>query len=476
MFANYWIGWESVLLLIIVAIGLAARFHEVHFSLNGDEIFSVELASKSFSEMISGSLQDKPHPPLHIVLLHLWMKAFGMSEVSVRALSILFSGAFLLISYRLLRLHVSSWIALGLNAILALSPIFVFYGQQARPYALIVFLSTANLLAFIRVLEKPNERTRAITWAVSCAFWVYAQYIATLFIAVQMGLALFYLRSGRLRILGYGSMGCVFILPWLIAAMGGALLSASDPLPEISWMGATIREDFIWYYVSIFGNIPGVKARWLLVALAILGMSYVQHIIVTRNVPVIHVFLFFMGIGVPVVVYLISVWGPKNLFAPRQLLGAAVAFIASIGLFIATFRKKLIVGILLTLVIWTIMALLQGLPHASMPSFRDMAENIDKEYGSTVVIVQENWVKIPFNYYRRAGSVRYWSDLTAGEKRDRFLFICRPFNCTDIESEELKSRSSLLATWRWGRLSEPPTIYNQLLLYDVRDVAKIESK
>jgi mannosyltransferase len=86
------IGLEIILLIIIIAVGLAARFHEVCYNLDGDEIFSVELASKSFGEVISRSLQDTPHPPLHNILLHLWIKVFGASEASVRALSVLFSG------------------------------------------------------------------------------------------------------------------------------------------------------------------------------------------------------------------------------------------------------------------------------------------------------------------------------------------------------------------------------------------------
>jgi uncharacterized membrane protein len=147
--------------------GFGAHLHEVQYSLDGDEIFSVELASKPFTEVISQSLQDRPHPPFHNILLHLWIKAFGVSETSVRAMSIMFSGAFLLMSYGLLRRLVSTWLALGLVVIFALSPLFVYYGQQARPYALIAFLSAANLLAFVKVLDEPQERKLVAIWAIS---------------------------------------------------------------------------------------------------------------------------------------------------------------------------------------------------------------------------------------------------------------------------------------------------------------------
>ena len=72
MLTRYKIIWEQILL--VVAVGLAVRIHKVHYNFDGDEIFSVELASKQFSQVILGSLQDRPHPPLHNILLHLWIK------------------------------------------------------------------------------------------------------------------------------------------------------------------------------------------------------------------------------------------------------------------------------------------------------------------------------------------------------------------------------------------------------------------
>lgn len=97
--STFRIGWEQVVLIGVVLISLAVLFNEINYNLEGDEILSVKLASKQFSEVIADSLRDTPHPPLHNLLLHLWIKAFGASEVSTRSLSIVLSGAFLLLSY-----------------------------------------------------------------------------------------------------------------------------------------------------------------------------------------------------------------------------------------------------------------------------------------------------------------------------------------------------------------------------------------
>jgi len=464
--ARYKVRWEHILLIVVVAAGLAARLHEIGYNLDGDEIFSLDIASKHFAEMISRSLQDTPHPPLHNVLLHLWTKAFGTSEVSSRSLSILFSGAFLLTSYALLRRFIATWLALGVLTLFSLSPLFVYYGQQARPYALIAFLSAANLLAFIKVLEVPRGRGRITVWAILCAFWLYAQYLAILFIAFQICLALFYSRSERLTIFAYGSVGSALMLPWLIAAMGSAISTAVDPLPHTSWIGAPTPIEFLWFYVSIFGEMHTLKVRWLLIVLAALGVAYVRHLVVSRNLPAGQLLFFLVGIAVPTVVYAVSVWGPKPVFAGRQLLGAAIAFVVVIGLCMAILPRNLAVGFLLTLLAWTAAALPQAFPHNSKPPWRDMAAQIDARYASVAVVAQEGWVSKPLAYYQRTHSVRLWSELAEHDKGVRLLFACRPPRCSDVETEELKSRRSLVATWRWGEFTES-TEFNQLRLYEL---------
>lgn len=469
---GYKIKWEHILLVVIVMVGLAVRLYEIHYNFDGDEIFCVKLASKQFLEVILGSLQDRPHPPLYNVLLHLWIKTFGASEVSARTLSVLFSGGFLVMSYVLLRQFVARWLAFGLLSILALSPLFVYHGQQARPYALIAFLGTANLLAFIRVLDIPHDRKRVAIWVTSCALLLYAQYLGIFLIAFQIVLALLLLRSERLTIFVYGSAGSALILPWLIGAMGGAALGGTDPLPDISWMGPPSPTDFVWFYVSTFGEgPPGLQVRWLLLMLGFPGLAYIRRLVASRNLPASHVLLFLIGVGLPMIVYVVSVWGPKPVFATRQLLAAAIAFVAAIGLCIATLPRTLAAGLLLILLVWTATSLPQSFPLNTKPPWRNIAQRIDEQYGSIAVVTQEAWIGDALEYYRKLGSVRLLSELAQLEESDKILFVCRPVGsrCSNVEIESLKSRRSLLATWQWGTVSAT-TKFNQIRLYEVESV------
>lgn len=470
MLTRYKVKWEYIPLLVVVTAGLAARCHEAGYNLDVDELYSVKRASGHFTEVLLRSLHNRPHTPLYDMLLHLWMKAFGVSEVSARSLSVFFSGAVLFTAYGLLRRFMTSWLALGALSLLSLSPLFVYYGQQARPYALITFLSTANLLAFLWALESPGERRRLALWAALGAFWLYAQYLAALFIALQIGIAFCYLRSDRLTILAYGLAGGAFILPWLFVAMGGAIVGGADPLSQISWMRAPTLADFLQFYVSIFGGEPRVRVRWFLVMLAVLAMVYVCRLVASRNLPAEQLLLWLTGIVVPTVVYIVSAWGPKPVFAERQLLGAAVAFVVLIGLCLAALPRSLAIGFLLILLVWTVTAFPQAFPSNAKPPWRDMAARIDTQYGSMPVVAPEAWVSGPLAYYRRVGSVRLWSEITEHEKGTQLLVACRAFiNCSDVEAEGLNSRRSLLATWQWGtfRGGGKP---NQLRLYELKSI------
>jgi len=63
----------AVLSLVIILAGVAARLYQIDYNFDGDEVFSVRLASRSLAEVVQGSIVDRTQPPLHNVLLHFWV-------------------------------------------------------------------------------------------------------------------------------------------------------------------------------------------------------------------------------------------------------------------------------------------------------------------------------------------------------------------------------------------------------------------
>ncbi len=303
---------ELASVALVVVAGVLVRCWQIHWNFDMDEVFSIRLATAPFSEMIAGAMRDTPHPPLHIMLLYFWSNLFGGSEVAARALSVACSLVFLLVSWQLMRRWLAHWPALGGLALLAFSPLLVLYGQQARPYALIAMLASINLLAFLRFLDAPEPRRGGLTWAITSALLLYAQYMGVLFIGVCALYGLIVSPRKRLPILGFGALACAAIAAWALPAMWGALTGMKDPVPQVNWIEPPTLQLFVSFFVSIFGESALLRGRWLVLGLAALAVVYLVSVLRARRVNPEHLLLIALGIAIPTGVFLLSALGTNQ--------------------------------------------------------------------------------------------------------------------------------------------------------------------
>lgn len=112
-----------------------------------DELFSVTTAELPFSEQWRAMLSDV-HPPLYQLILKCWILLVGDHEPSVRLLSLLFTLAALV---RLMQWSAklnpwAQWVAIS---VFSTSFLFAFYAQEARSYALNLYLATLLVTSLI---------------------------------------------------------------------------------------------------------------------------------------------------------------------------------------------------------------------------------------------------------------------------------------------------------------------------------------
>jgi uncharacterized membrane protein len=465
LLSNRRIGIEYIAVFFVVAVGIFARLYDIHANFDVDEIFSVKLATKTFSEVIAGSLQDRTHPSLHNILLHFWLMAFGATEAAARSLSVLASVFFLVFAFLFLRKICDKWVAVGVTLIFAISPYFVFYGQQARPYALIALLSCANILFFLNILDNPACRKHLAAWACSCALLLNAQYMGVFLIGSEMLVAWLYLPGHRWRVSAWGAAGCAFVIPWIAWAMGASIAGGVDPIHQIDWLKAPTLTTVLRFYASFFGTTWWLfEHMWLIAAiLAFLVAMCAWSCLRERRVPPAHVLLVLVGVAFPVAVFAVSVLGPKPIFLGRQLIAAAIAAFAGLGVCFSLYRRPVAIGFLALVAVW----ILRGVPEsyrlaAERPPWKEMAQFIDATYGSRELLADENWVRNSVEFYRQGGSVRKVGDLS--ELKEGTIFLCRRSKCPEMDAEALGmvivERKSM--EWRgefWG---------DNLLLFELR--------
>lgn len=453
------VGWA---LLAILGLAAAARLVQVGYNFDGDELFSVLLSSRSFAEVIRLALIDTVHPPLHLILLHGWIAAFGPSAYAVRGLSILLSLAFLATAYPVLRRFLRPATSLAILALLAVSPLFVYYGQQARPYALIALLSAANLLTFLRFADAPQDARRAAAWCATGVLLLYAQYLGALLIMAEVGFGLLTWPRYKPRLVVLGGLSGLCLLPWVAAAMGGALTSDADPLTVFSWTTPPTLRDFPWFYVSIFGEPAHARARVLLLLLGAMGAFWVVRQFRGGTRRPDYLLLAGIAFGIPAVVWALSVWGPKPAFASRQLLAPAVAFLVLVGVMLEALPRRWGLLCWLALLAWTAAALPEAFPSKEKPPWRDIGARVDAERGTLPVVTPETWVQNPLEFYT-TGAVLLRTQATSADTVP-VLLVCRPIKCADDATGFAAFDTVPVTSWSWGARGVT-TAYTTVKLY-----------
>jgi uncharacterized membrane protein len=196
----------------------------------------------SVGDMIySLAAEDPQHPPLYYLAERLVSQTFGNSVAARRVVSAI-AGTLLLAAagWLCFELFGSFDAAIALAALLAVSPFFVIYSQQAREYAVWGFWTAVASAFLLRALR----RDRAADWlgyAVSAALGLYTDLI---FLYVLAGHALYVAvvlaREGRLRRgIGYVVASAAALAaygPWLATVYRGRDLLTNNsylatPLP-----------------------------------------------------------------------------------------------------------------------------------------------------------------------------------------------------------------------------------------------------
>jgi len=173
--------WTAGLFALAIALRLLLLGDE---DLWYDEAVSVDQAGQpTFGGVLAATAADN-YPPLHNLLMHVWMGLFGASPVSVRLPSVFFSLIALWLANRILRRLFGARPALIATALLAVGPTQIQYAQEMRMYALFLFLTLWSTWCLVRWLEAPTTR-RLVGYGVVSAFLCYSHLYAGFFLIGQ---------------------------------------------------------------------------------------------------------------------------------------------------------------------------------------------------------------------------------------------------------------------------------------------------
>ncbi|KKS17300.1 MAG: Membrane protein-like protein [candidate division WWE3 bacterium GW2011_GWA1_41_8] len=186
----------NTVVILIIVLGAYLRLHQLDKeSIRLDEAQSIWQASHSL-EFIRNYMAQNVHLPLHNSLLHLWMRIFGASAMSVRVLSaipgILSLPAIYLLSKEILANRKKAIMALTIASI---SPFWIWYSREIRMYTLLTLVSTLSYYFFLKIIKESTWRNVA-TYTLINLVGIYTHYFFSLVLLVQVVYFLILWRTG----------------------------------------------------------------------------------------------------------------------------------------------------------------------------------------------------------------------------------------------------------------------------------------
>ncbi len=259
------------------------------------------------------------HAPLYFILARVWAELWGTSVVAMRSLSVIFSVLSLLAMYGFgqtlfsddTKPRYGSVIGQSAMGLLAISPFFVAYAQEARPYSLWVWLLLLSGQWLWRALQT-NHWTH---WVVYSLLLIPTLYTSILSVLVVWGQSLAVLLFQPKRWRGYAIAtvtALVTMLPWawIIVSQWQTLQSNTSwmylPLPIWEIFGAWLYGLAVLFFdVPIAINNPMVLGIQVVIAAATLSlMGYAVFYLVRRAPQAVWGYVLAGALAVPTVLFL----------------------------------------------------------------------------------------------------------------------------------------------------------------------------
>jgi hypothetical protein len=330
-------------------------------------------------------MANNVHPPLFHTLLHLWIHAFGRSELAVRAYPLVWGIAAIPLMYWVGTTIYERRVGLYASFILAISPFYIWYAQEARMYTMMLVFALLSVGFLWNALQTNRFRWWA-AYALSCAAGIMTQFFFGFLI---LGQALYFLVFTVIlaeRNLGAERRQLSWSRPWKIfadvpelwGALGSVLVIAA---PLAWWIPKVLSHPELFRGVSGAFNYGGtapsiaihfnelllVPAQWafgfhstlvtrdvvamwpLLITLAFLSVNWVRRFSARTW------YLIFSGVIAGAVIVVLGQWQPIILEARYFTAVTVPLVILSSRLFIS-FRPRVFTPLIITLLLLSTVA------------------------------------------------------------------------------------------------------------------------
>ena len=386
-------------------------------SLAGDEPFSVYHAQMNIVSIIN-LLSVGNNPPLYEIILHLWIKIFGISEFSVRMPSLIFSSITVLFIYKIGIKYLNNRIALYSSFIYTFSNYHILFAHEARVYAFLGMLTAISMYYFVGIIHdykissKVNNyilnyegTSKYLSLAVVNTLIIYSHYFGFFVLMVQIIFLLFNLpilfKFWKKLLLCFISTALLY-LPIILVFFNRFIESSGG-----TWVQPPTGLESVYNMLRGFSNAPVVTVC----ILSLFVFSIVKYLIhfkkEQKNIYFGFVVLWFVFILC--FMFVVSFWIP--MFIDRYLMTAAIAFPLLVGISADYLVKKSKYEFIIPFVI---VLLFVSTVKPGKSNKRDVKETVAKvkeiKNSSTIVYFSPDFFDLNFVYYYNIQYFRLYDD------------------------------------------------------------------
>ncbi len=428
--------WLLALLLLALLLRLYSLGRESFWF---DESYSVAFATRPLHELSLFHLAGLPFSDRNFyhLLLHFWLP-IAQSDVMLRLPSALAGWGSVLFLYALGTTLFDRTVGLWSAALLAISPLHIWYSQEARMYIFTALFSVASVLWFARVLRADRTVADWIGVSLAAGFALYTHFVAILVVVFQNAFVLY--RAARRQI----ERG--WFWRWVVVQAGVALFALPLLIGLLyqqrhGWWGWVARKYgpprlteivVVMQHFSVGTTFPGTRP-WRIAVLTVFAAILLSGLGPTltrlarrrwranRDDSVVFVWLY---LALPMALaYAISQITP--LFITRYLVFVLPAYCLALGLGLASIPNRwLRWGLALAIVALSAVSLHTLYRVQQKEDWRGAAAYVDNHVQpADVIFLVDEDIFIPFHHYFRHATdeQRVWRGLDDPQALDALV-------------------------------------------------------
>lgn len=172
-------------ILILFLVFAAAAILRI-YNLDAESLWYDEVASVNQATVELSALFSRFHlSPLYFFILRCWIRIFGTSEFSLRLPSVIAGVISVFLTYRIGDELFGRRTGLISSFILAISPLHIFYSQEARHYGFSVFFTLLSVVYFLKLLKNGYGKITYICYVAATAALLYTHIFGVFIAAIQ---------------------------------------------------------------------------------------------------------------------------------------------------------------------------------------------------------------------------------------------------------------------------------------------------